>query len=121
MSDELIQKILDYIRQTGEAVTTKGFELALRQVTVDAISAGILMILGIGAVFLAVKLAKIAINESRKRGSEQDEIKTTVGGIASVILGVIGPLVALVNTQVVINAIFNPEWVAVHMLLRLVK
>lgn len=120
MTPEQIQEIIDYLRSLGEVVLNKGFELALREVYVDAAECFIALIIAIVMMRLGAKGLQIGAEIIKARDERYDsdqEMWYIAGGLTGVIIGPLLALIALFNLP---SLLINPQWVAIQKIFELV-
>jgi hypothetical protein len=104
MTPEQIQQALDYLRKLGEAAVTKGYDILSRQVLFNAIHDVIWVLVGIALTILGACLIK---------GRSADD-----GWWWMAMLGLIfGAVLIFVFIFPAINALINPDWMAIQMIL----
>ena len=112
--------IVEYIRNIAEPMVTAGYEIVLKQVRFQMIWNMVLFVILVVATILLIKLVKVSIEKEKKYESSFD----TSGWIAGVIFGIFGAVCTTVGSIVclnyVLNALINPDWMAIKMILGVV-
>lgn len=119
MTAEQIQRILEYLKNTGEYLASKGFQLAYRQAIYYGISD---IFWAAGFLILLIISLKIFFHWSKKKTErhsedEEKEMYMAISGFSGV-LSFVGLLI-FVNCS--LGWLMNPEFGAVRILFHLVK
>jgi hypothetical protein len=126
MTPEQIQELLDKLFEIGGAAASKGFELAMRQVQVNAISTGLWMIFILALAVAAGLFAKRSFKSIKaKKAAYPNNRVDTSGDEFAVAWGLCGAAIGFILVPILgsslIGYLMNPEWYAVKLLLEFVK
>ena len=112
--------IVEYIRSIAEPMVTAGYEVVLKQVKFEMVWNAVLVFILIISTLLLVKLVKYSIEKE----SDKTNTYTESGWIAGIIFGIVGALgtlgLSIACLYNFLNALINPDWVAIEMILRMV-
>jgi hypothetical protein len=113
LDNELLRQVLEYIRTTGELLVSKGYEIVSKQVVVECIWSSIIILISISLLVLGI----ILLNKAMPRTSDD------AGGIVilSLMFMVLSGILFFVHMPRVINALVNPDWMAIQLILNSVK
>jgi hypothetical protein len=116
MNIELVQQIVDYIKKLAEPLVTAGYTLVLKQVQYIMIRDIVFTVLLIGVLITLIVLFKKAIKWCDGDG---DGIGAIIG--LSLFLFVPTIITIVANISSILNTLINPDWVAIQMIMSLVK
>ena len=109
-----LQPLADKLGTTGQYV----WGLQVKQAYVDGSLALVGLLFGIALITVAILwMKKINDNLETQRDTEMDGF----GVVASVILFIAGFIFLCTNVPTVLNCFINPEYYALHQLIKLVK
>lgn len=111
MTPEQIQEIVNYLKQIGESVVTKGFEIAMRQVYVGIAVAIIICVVSIIVFVLGLW---VIVKGTQK---EYDEEEWYLSGITILI---IATFFFIYNVGSIVVRLINPEWYAIQNIMQLI-
>lgn len=131
MTPEQVSELIEYLKGLGELAVSKGFEVAMRQVSVMIATHVIYVLVGIVLLVVAIALWKSA-NKMRERMEDQEPKKTewgdwspedkfTVLRILSVIAGITSIVCIMDSIIKIASYLLNPDWYAIQLMLDLVK
>ena len=111
--------IVEYIRGIAEPMVTAGYEVVLKQVKFEMVWDAVLVLIFIISTALLVKVVLYSI----KRESE-DNSSYGSGWIFGIVFGICGAVgsvaIAMASLYSFLNALINPDWVAIEMILKMV-
>ena len=111
MTPEQIQEIVNYLKQIGESVVTKGFEIAMRQVYVGIAVAILICVVSIIVLVFGIW---VIVKGTRKDFDEEDWY-----AVGSTIL-VIATFFFFYNLGSIVVRLINPEWYAIQNIMKLI-
>lgn len=125
MNPENLEKSINLIKENLAPLAEKigqgvgwTYELFVRQVYVNAFTNLLWMPIGIGAFVLLRKLSKMGFKKSRYGSYKYDQVAVWFGII---ILGFVGLLATLSPISDLIQALVNPNYQAIKLIIDLVK
>ena len=122
MDTELFRQVLEYLKTTGEFMAKAGFEITVRQVYANAITAligGLFAFIFLFVVFFSWKNILKTVDFSSTTG--QQDSMYIVWGIISALGSVISILHLLLSFPIAIKMLINPYWYAIEMIIKLVN
>lgn len=114
MTEEQIDKLIQALSETG----AKGFEIAMRGITIEGVGNLLLSLLFLGVCILATHIV-IKFSKKIDTGNGND-IDPTIGAISSVTIPV-SALFMFLNGHLAFMKFVAPEWMAIKALLELMN
>lgn len=122
-AEQIVQMVIDFIRETGNAVVQTGFPIAVKYVVATGItkvvSGSIGLVLFASAIFNWIKIARIAdIEENEDLFNSNSQ---ALVAIVLTVLGILGGFSMAFNLFDGIRMLISPEWYAILNIIHLVK
>jgi len=110
MNIDLVKEIVEYLAKIAEPLATKGYELVLKQVQYLMIANTVGFIIGLAVIVSAIVLT---INLFK-----DDEVEF---GMISILFGLVGMIPFFTCGLYALNALINPEWMAIQLILKSIQ
>jgi hypothetical protein len=131
VTPEQISELIEYLKGLGELAVTKGFEVAMKQVSVMLATRVVYLLVGIIFLIVAIALWKGATN-MKKRFESQEPEKDIWGEwsredkffllrAASIVFGIASIVCTADSIIKIASYLINPEWYAIQLMLDLVR
>ena len=117
--EEIITKILDFIRQTGEVVVREGFRISVKQVYATAITELIWFFVLTVVAAICLKIAKKYTRKLEEESTDDNTNITMV--IFSFVTFVVFLFFSIVNLTDAVGHLLAPEWYALLNIINLAK
>jgi len=119
MNVELVKEVIEYLRAIAEPIATAGYELVLKQVYFNLACNTFYFILVIVGLVFSIRAIKRwrKINEDVSFPYTTDDWMVWIGGTGITICG----LMVLFIPPYIFNALINPDWVAIKMILDIIQ
>lgn len=119
MTPEQIAELIEYLKNLGELAIGKGFELAMRQVYVLAMYAGLWFVAALFTFIIGLRIWKQAHKTNAERKWNIDD-ETFFLYIVGGCLMALGGIVGFYHIGEVLAIVINPEWRAIDLIFGLV-